>query len=99
MKDSHFHERWMKAALTQASSTLPFDEVPVGAVLICDGKIIGEGANRRETTQRTVAHAEIIALESYSKSARSWRVPPGTSLYVTVEPCLMCTGALLWARV
>jgi tRNA(adenine34) deaminase len=89
----------MARAVALAEETMARGEVPVGAVLVAEDQILSEGANLRETTGRTVAHAEIVALESYSRSSRSWRVPPGSSLYVTAEPCLMCTGALLWARV
>jgi tRNA(adenine34) deaminase len=89
----------MTKALELARVAGERDEVPVGAVLVHDGQIIGSGANERESSGRTVAHAEVLALESYSARTGQWRVPVGTSLYVTVEPCLMCVGALIWARV
>jgi len=89
----------MSKALEVAHLAERADEVPVGAVLVAAGEIIGTGYNRRHTTGRTVAHAEILALEDYSQRASKWRVGPGVSLFVTAEPCLMCTGALLWARV
>jgi tRNA(adenine34) deaminase len=89
----------MARALALAAEAATRDEVPVGAVLVREDLIIGEGSNRREETHRTVAHAEIEALEDYSRRTGEWRLPPGTSLYVTAEPCLMCTGALIWARV
>jgi len=93
-------EQWMDHAYELAVGAGRRDEVPVGAVLVNkDGEAIGVGANNRERSGRTIAHAEILALEDYSKRYSQWRVPPGTSLFVTVEPCLMCTGALLWARV
>lgn len=94
MQDQPF----MSRALDLAREAAQRDEVPVGAVLVLDGQIIAEGSNQREETKRTTAHAEIQALENYSKKNGQWRLPPGTSLFVTVEPCLMCTGALLWAR-
>lgn len=90
---------WMKQALLLAKQAREINEVPVGAVLVREGQIIGQGFNRRILTGKTTAHAEIEALESYNLKSKEWRVFPGTSLFVTVEPCLMCTGALLWARV
>ena len=92
-------EQWMNHAYELALGAAARDEVPVGAILVHEGEVVGMGANHRERDQRTVAHAEIMALEDYSRRHKRWRVPPGTVLYVTVEPCLMCTGALLWARV
>ena len=88
----------MAQALELASLAATQDEVPIGALLIHKGIVLGSGRNRREETHRTVAHAEILALEEYNFHYKTWRLPPGTSLVVTTEPCLMCTGALLWAR-
>lgn len=88
----------MKLAIELAKAAEAIDEVPIGAVLVHEGKVIGQGYNLREKTGRTTAHAEIQALEDYNQRTQEWRLPPGTSLYVTAEPCLMCTGALLWAR-
>jgi len=93
------HEHWMTQALELATSAAREDEVPVGALLVHEGEVIGMGANARERSHRTVAHAEIVALEDYSRRTGQWRLPIGASLYVTAEPCLMCTGALIWARV
>jgi len=90
---------FMSRALELAAGASRRDEVPVGAVLVAGGKILAEGSNRREEKKRAASHAEIEALEAYSQSANGWRVPPETSLICTVEPCLMCVGALLWARV
>jgi len=92
------HTDKMKLAIDLAKNAEQLDEVPIGAVLIHEGKIIGKGYNLREKTGKTTAHAEIQALEDYNQQAQSWRLPAGASLYVTTEPCLMCTGALLWAR-
>ena len=89
----------MNQALELARAAAREDEVPVGALLVQGGEVIGIGANARERTRRTVAHAEIMALEDYGQRTGEWRLPPGASLYVTAEPCLMCTGSLLWARV
>ncbi len=92
-------EHWMYQAFELAQSAASQDEVPIGALLVKDNEIIGFGANSRERTRRTVAHAEIMALEDFGRRTGEWRVPAETSLFVTAEPCLMCTGALLWARV
>lgn len=92
-------ESWMREALDCARRAQSHDEVPVAALLVREGKVIGSGANRRERAGRTIGHAEIEALEDYNRQTGLWRVFPDTSLIVTVEPCLMCTGALLWARV
>ncbi len=92
-------EHWMEKALLLADEAGQDSEVPVGAVLVLGSEIIGRGRNERERSGRTVAHAEIRALEDFSSRTGQWRVPPGAALYATVEPCLMCTGALLWARV
>lgn len=91
-------EKFMRAALELAKEAEALDEVPIGAVLVVEGEIVAKGFNRRETRGLTRAHAEIEALEELNLASRSWRLPPGTSLYVTMEPCLMCTGAMLWAR-
>ena len=92
-------EHWMEEAILQAEQALKHDEVPIGAVLVNGGQIIGAGYNVRESLSKTTGHAEIQALESFNQKARSWRLPPGTSLFVTAEPCLMCTGALLAGRI
>ncbi|MBI4406138.1 MAG: nucleoside deaminase [Deltaproteobacteria bacterium] len=97
MGEDHF--KWITFCIELAKNAREQDEVPVGAILVNSDQIIGQGYNCRESVGRTVAHAEIMALEDYSRSSGKWRVDPGTSLYVTCEPCLMCTGALLWARV
>lgn len=93
------HESWMRLALELAEKAAVTDEVPVGAILVINQEVLGEGFNRREFTQRVTAHAEILALEQYHDRFRQWRLPPQTCLYVTAEPCLMCTGALLQARI
>lgn len=92
-------EHWMGQACELALAAGLRDEVPVGAVFVRENTVVGAGSNRREETRRTVSHAEIVALEDYTRRFSQWRFPPGTSLFVTAEPCLMCTGALLWARV
>jgi len=89
----------MELAIKLAKKAELEDEVPVGAVLIHDGKVIGEGRNRRENSGKTTGHAEIEAIEDYNHKTGQWRLPKDTALYVTVEPCMMCSGALLSARV
>ena len=92
-------DAWMTTALALAAEAGQHDEAPIGAVLVHDGKALGRGRNRREETQRTAAHAELEALEEYHRLHKSWRLPVGTVLITTLEPCVMCTGALLWSRV
>ena len=90
---------FIRLALELAKKGLQKDEVPIGAVLVHAGEVIGEGYNCREKSGKTTGHAEIEALEDYNRRTGQWRLPHGTSLFVTVEPCMMCTGALLSARV
>ncbi len=92
-------DSWMQLALELAREAGQNDEAPIGAVLIHEGKVLGRGRNRREETQRTTSHAELEALDEYSRQYKSWRLPLGTVLVATLEPCVMCTGAMLWARV
>lgn len=91
-------ERWMRAAIAEARLAEAEGEVPVGAVIVHAGEIIGRGRNLRETTQDPTAHAEMIALREAAHTLGSWRLID-TSLYVTLEPCPMCAGALVNARV
>ncbi len=93
-RDKHF----MKLALDEARKAARCGEVPVGAILVCDDKIVGQGYNLREKLQDPTAHAEMIALREGARNLSSWRLE-GCSLYVTLEPCPMCAGALIQARV
>lgn len=93
-EDEHF----MRAALAQADKAEKAGEVPVGAVLVHERKIVGEGANRPIAAGDPTAHAEIEALRSAASTLKNYRLP-GTTLYVTLEPCAMCAGALVVARV
>ena len=88
----------MRAALAQADKAENAGEVPVGAVLVSEGKIVGEGANRPIASVDPTAHAEIEALRAAARTLNNYRLP-GTTLYVTLEPCAMCAGALVVARV
>src|SRR3990170_8258948 len=89
---------FMKKALEQAEKALSQDEVPVGAVLIQEDKIISEACNQKESLNDPTAHAEILAIKEASQKLRSWRLTD-TTLYVTKEPCPMCAGAIVQARI
>jgi len=91
-------QRFMEAALAEARAAASDGEVPVGAVIARDGRIIGRGRNRVETTQDSTAHAEILAIGAASQTVKSWRLDDAT-LYVTLEPCHMCAGAIVLARI
>lgn len=88
----------MKSALKCAKKAYEEGEVPIGAVVVCDGKIIGRGHNRRTGRQIATAHAEIEAIEKACRKLHSWRLPD-CEIYVTLEPCPMCMGAILNARI
>ena len=90
--------RFMRAALARAKKGLAQGEVPVGAVVVCEGKIVGSGYNRRTRTQMASSHAEMYAIDRACKKLKSWRLPD-CDLYVTLEPCPMCMGAALNARI
>lgn len=90
-------EYFMMQALREAKKAAEDDEIPIGAVIVMDGKIIGRGHNMTERLQDPTAHAEMIALTSAFNALGSKYLPEAT-LYVTVEPCLMCAGALYWSK-
>ncbi len=91
-------ESFMREALKEAEIALEHDEIPIGCVIVKDGKIIGRGHNAREELQRAVMHAEIMAIEDANLSEKSWRLLDCT-LFVTIEPCVMCSGAIGLARI
>ena len=91
------HEDGMRAALAEARKALDEGEVPVGAVVVREGMIVGRGHNQTERLQDATAHAEIVAVGAASSTLGSWRLSECT-LYVTLEPCVMCAGALVLAR-
>lgn len=91
-------EKFMKEAIRQAGKAYALGEVPIGCVIVCEGKIIGRGYNRRNTDKNTLAHAEITAIRKASKKTGDWRLE-GCTLYVTLEPCQMCAGAIVQARI
>lgn len=88
----------MKIALEQAREALSIYEVPVGAIIVYNGKIIGRGYNMRETSKDPTAHAEMIAIKQASEYLDAWRISACT-MYVTLEPCAMCAGAIVNARI
>ena len=91
-------EYFMRLALREAEAALDHGDVPIGAVVVHDGEVIGAGHNERELRQDPTAHAELLALREASRVLGSWRVLESV-LYVTLEPCAMCAGAIVLARV
>jgi len=91
-------EHWMREALVEARSASAHGDVPIGAVVVRDGTIIGRGRNERERREDPTAHAEVLALREAAATLGSWRVLDST-LYVTLEPCAMCAGAIVLARI
>jgi tRNA(adenine34) deaminase len=99
--DQHFFARdeyFMRLAIREAERALAHDDVPVGAVVIYGGELIGAGHNERELRQDPTAHAETIAIREAARALGSWRLLD-TVLYVTLEPCAMCAGAIVLARI
>ena len=92
------HEQWMRRALALADRAENEGEVPIGAVLVRDGQLLGEGWNQVISAQDPTAHAEIVAMRDAASVAGNYRLP-GSTLYVTLEPCTMCAGAMIHARV
>lgn len=91
-------EYFMEKALEQAQKAYNMDEVPVGAVIVRDSEIIATGHNLKETLKDATSHAEIIAIQNACKALAGWRLP-NCELYVTLEPCAMCCGAIIQARI
>jgi tRNA(adenine34) deaminase len=92
------NDKWMRQALEQADRAARMGEIPVGAVVVRQGEIIGEGHNRRETDNDPLAHAELLAIRQAARAVGNWRLV-GCTIYVTLEPCAMCAGALVNSRV
>lgn len=90
-------EKYMKEAIKQAKRAAARGEVPIGCVIVCEGKIIGRGYNRRKTDKNTLSHAELTAIRRASKAMGDWRLE-GCTMYVTLEPCQMCAGAIVQSR-
>lgn len=95
---SELDERMMRAALAEAAIAAEHGDVPIGAVLAQQGRVIATGHNQREARPDPTAHAEIVALRDAAAELGGWRLPD-TTLYVTLEPCAMCAGAIVLARV
>jgi tRNA(adenine34) deaminase len=92
-------EHWMNAALQEARAALEHDDVPIGAIVVSDtGEVLGRGHNERELREDPTAHAEVLALRAAAAAVGSWRVLDAT-LYVTLEPCTMCAGAIVLSRI
>ncbi|NMH74752.1 tRNA adenosine(34) deaminase TadA [Bacillus sp. RO2] len=94
MQDEHF----MMLAIEEAKKAESLKEVPIGAVLVHDGKVIAKGYNLRETTQRSITHAEIMVIDQACEALQTWRLEEAI-LYVTLEPCPMCAGAIIQSRI
>ncbi len=92
------HEYWMQRAIAEAGKARSRDEVPIGCVIVRDNRIIARGHNLRESSQDPSAHAEMIAIRKAARKLSSWRLLD-TTLYVTLEPCTMCMGAIILARI
>ena len=99
MKKLTREEKFMRAAIRIAKKGLKEGEVPIGAVVVYEDKVVAKGYNRRARLQLASAHAEMMAIDKACKKFYSWRLPEGCELYVTLEPCPMCMGAALNARV
>jgi len=92
------NEKFMKEAIKLSEKALKNDEMPVGAVVVCENKIIGRGYNKKEKYNDATMHAEIIAIKKASKYIKDWRLNK-CSIYVTMEPCTMCIGAIIESRI
>jgi len=95
---SEHDEHFMRLALAEAEIARSLGEVPVGAIAVHEGRVIGRGHNLRETEANPLRHAELLALDEAARILRAWRLL-GVTLYVTLEPCLMCAGASVLARI
>lgn len=95
---TNLDEKYMRIALKEAQNAVILDEVPVGAAIVKDGKILAKGHNLREKSNDPTSHAEINAIRKACKKLNSWRLE-GATIYVTIEPCSMCAGTLLQCRI
>lgn len=91
-------ENYMKMAIAEAEKARSLDEVPIGAIIVYKGEVISKAHNLRETEQRSIAHAELLAIDEACRKLGTWRLEDAT-LYVTLEPCPMCAGAIVLSRI
>jgi len=91
------HITWMRLALAEATQAMEHGDIPVGAVAVREGRVVGRGHNRKEADKDPIAHAEILTLQEAARTLGGWRLV-GVTLYCTLEPCPMCAGAMLSAR-
>lgn len=98
IEELKMHKKYMTLAIAQARKAYKLDEVPIGCVIVYDGKVIGRGYNRRNTDKTSLGHAEITAIRKASKKIGDWRLEDCT-IYITLEPCQMCAGAIIQARI
>lgn len=98
MDDARNDEFFMRMALAEGAEAARLGEIPIGAVVVEDGEVLATGHNLRETLNDPTAHAEVVVLRRAAQNKRSWRLT-GATLYVTIEPCPMCAGALVLARI
>ena len=98
MDEKKIDERFMREAIRQARKAGALMEVPIGCVIVYEGKIIARGYNRRNTDKNTISHAELNAIRKASKKLGDWRLE-GCTMYITLEPCQMCAGAIVQARI
>lgn len=98
MASARTDEAWMRGAIREARAAAAAGEVPIGAVAVVEGRIVGRARNARERTHNPLGHAEILLLQKLARRKRGWRCEDA-EIYVTCEPCLMCAGALLQARI
>ncbi|WP_031556523.1 tRNA adenosine(34) deaminase TadA [Lachnospira multipara] len=98
IEELNLHKKYMRQAITQAKKAYKLREVPIGCVIVHDGKVIGRGYNRRNTDKTSLGHAEITAIKKASKVIGDWRLEDCT-IYITLEPCQMCAGAIVQARI
>ena len=97
-KETNIDEKYMREAIRQAKKAYALEEVPIGCVIVYENQIIGRGYNRRTVDKTTLAHAELQAIRKASRKLNDWRLD-GCTMYVTLEPCQMCAGAIIQARI
>ena len=92
------NQKWMQVAIKEAKKAYKKDDVPVGAIIIKNGKMIAKAYNKKEKNRNVVEHAEILAIQKACKKLKTWRLEECT-MYITLEPCMMCTGAIVQSRI